>query len=97
MMLMMISQTPYNHLPQPQHTTDDGAGKGDDGYHGGVVVNDDVHDDDDDVDVDGGEDDDYDYDKQDDYEYHDLEEEHFIGNVASFDIKQEQGFWKLTT
>ena len=25
-MLMMISQTPYNHLPQPQHTTDDGAG-----------------------------------------------------------------------
>ena len=45
-------------------------------------VDDDVDDDDDDDDVD--DDDDDDYDKQDDYEYHDLEEEHFIGtgNVA---------------
>ena len=35
MMLMMIHQTAYNHLPQAQHTTDDGVGKGDDGYDDG--------------------------------------------------------------
>ena len=25
-MMMMISQTPYNRLPQPEHTTDDVVG-----------------------------------------------------------------------